>query len=231
MTREELHIHRVGTTTTLALNDQSGTLTPGAADNCDLLLDHVRVTTAAFSNTAPVAIAQLVPVDQDGTVNITLTGTDIDEDILAYTVATPPLHGSVNLAGNIATYTPSLHYIGPDSFTFIVNDGSENSAAAQISIMVNDSGESLLINGSFESGYTAWSHSGNQTVEPAGFYTATDGIRMVAFNAEQKTPDGCFRKFPTAPGSTYQLDLDCALSPTSAHHRSCGFRWMANQVC
>ncbi len=51
---------------------------------------------------------------------ITLTGGDVDGDSLAFSVATPPLHGDVSLSGAVATYTPDPDYFGSDTFDFYV---------------------------------------------------------------------------------------------------------------
>lgn len=42
---------------------------------------------------------------------------------LSYAVATPPAHGTVSIAGNVATYMPAAGYSGSDSFTYRVNYG------------------------------------------------------------------------------------------------------------
>ena len=39
----------------------------------------------------------------------------------------------------IITYTPKTNFVGSDSFTFVVNDGSIDSTKATISITVGDS--------------------------------------------------------------------------------------------
>ncbi len=120
-------------TTTLAFTDKSGTLSPGVANICDALLDHVRVTAI---NTPPQSIAQSVSVNEDGTVDVTLAGSDIDGDGLTFAVAEAPAHGTLSLTGAVATYTPAADYNGPDGFTFTVNDGTVDSAPATVSISV-----------------------------------------------------------------------------------------------
>jgi Big-like domain-containing protein len=40
--------------------------------------------------------------------------------------------------GTIATYSPAAGYLGPDSFTYTVEDGLGGSATATVSITVND---------------------------------------------------------------------------------------------
>ena len=79
-------------------------------------------------NDAPVATAASVTTAEDTAQVITLAGTDADGDGLTYAIATQPAHGTVNLTGNQATYTPrELH--GPDSVTFTVNDGNRELAS------------------------------------------------------------------------------------------------------
>lgn len=86
-------------------------------------------------NSAPVANAQSVSVNEDGSVLITLTGTDADADPLTFSIDAGAAHGS--LVGTLPnlTYTPDANYHGPDAFTFRVSDGTHSSTAV-ISITV-----------------------------------------------------------------------------------------------
>ncbi len=88
-------------------------------------------------NDAPVADDQDdVTTDEETSVQITLTGTDIEGAELTYAIDTEPDHGTVTLVGNIATYTPAPDYFGEDSFTFTANDGLADSDPATITINV-----------------------------------------------------------------------------------------------
>jgi hypothetical protein len=61
----------------------------------------------------------------------------VDDDPLAFSLGTPPAHGSVEIILSGAfTYTPALNYNGPDGFTFAVSDGSL-SGLGQVTIMVD----------------------------------------------------------------------------------------------
>src|SRR5207245_1212524 len=89
----------------------------------------------ASINHRPVVQSQTVSVKEDTSATITLSSTDADNDPLTYTV-TSPIHGTLSGTAPNFVYGPVLHYIGPDSFTFTVNDGKTNSAPATISINV-----------------------------------------------------------------------------------------------
>ena len=105
--------------------------------------------TVTAANTAPVANAQSVSTNEDTAKTITLTGTDADGNSLTFAIGTGPSHGSLGSIGAVTctgtapkscsadvTYTPALNYNGSDSFTFKVNDGTVDSAAATVSITV-----------------------------------------------------------------------------------------------
>ena len=86
-------------------------------------------------NDAPVAFGQSVTTDEDNAVAITLTGSDVDGDALAF-VAGVPLHGTLSGTAPNLVYTPAANYNGTDGFSFVANDGQVNSAAATVSITV-----------------------------------------------------------------------------------------------
>lgn len=92
----------------------------------------------AGTNTQPVAIEQNVTTDQDTNVSIVLTAEDADHDSLRYTLESNTSHGTVVLDANVVTYSPNPHYVGDDSFTFLVNDGLEDSNIATIHINVKN---------------------------------------------------------------------------------------------
>ncbi|MGH1429384.1 MAG: Ig-like domain-containing protein, partial [Arenicella sp.] len=87
-------------------------------------------------NTAPIAQSQSLETNQSQPVNIQLTGSDVDNDALEFSLLTQPSHGE--LSGDLPNlvYTPALGFIGSDSFTFIANDGIDNSTEATIDILV-----------------------------------------------------------------------------------------------
>jgi len=87
-------------------------------------------------NDAPVANDQSVSTDEDTAVAITLTGSDVEGDSLTFAVATGPSNGTLSGTPPSLTYTPNADYNGLDSFTFKVNDGTQDSAPATITVTV-----------------------------------------------------------------------------------------------
>jgi Bacterial Ig domain len=101
----------------------------------------VSVTIAAV-NDAPVAVPQSPSTAEDAAKVLTLGASDVDGDLLSFTVDSGPAHGSLTGSGADRTYTPTADYHGPDSFSFKVNDGTVDSNLATVALTVtpvNDS--------------------------------------------------------------------------------------------
>jgi hypothetical protein len=91
------------------------------------------------ANLSPVADDQEVDVEADVSTLLTLTGDDLEQESLTFQVTSQPTHGLLsgfNMTTGDILYTPAHGYVGDDGFTFIVNDGTNNSATATISISV-----------------------------------------------------------------------------------------------
>jgi len=84
----------------------------------------------------PVADAQSTSTDEDFALNIILSGSDPDGNSLGYNV-TAPAHGTLSGTAPDLLYTPDSNFNGSDSFSFTVNDGTTDSAAATVSIIIN----------------------------------------------------------------------------------------------
>ena len=104
----------------------------------------VTITITAV-NDAPVATndaAYTVAEDVVLTVPVAtgVLANDVDVDtgaVLTAVKVTNPLHGAVVLnADGSFTYTPTANYNGADSFTYVANDGTSNSAAATVTIII-----------------------------------------------------------------------------------------------
>ena len=76
-----------------------------------------------------------------------LATTTIQNSTLTYIIVEQPMHGTlVHTEATKAefTYTPDLDYIGADSFTFKVSDGTNVSNIATISIQINVPSEEII---------------------------------------------------------------------------------------
>ena len=112
----------------------------------------------AFSNTGtvninvsrnyrpPEAFPDAVSTDEDIPVGIRLAGDDPDGilnvdfnglDVLSYRIVTPPAHGVLTGANDNRSYRPDPDYYGKDSFTFVANDGRDDSRPATVTITIN----------------------------------------------------------------------------------------------
>ena len=88
-------------------------------------------------NDAPLAATQSVATEKNIAKAITLTGSDVDGDTLAFTVATQPTKGVLSGTAPNLTYTPNNNVTGADVFTFKVNDGTVDSAAVAVYVNIN----------------------------------------------------------------------------------------------
>ncbi|HEV8386969.1 MAG TPA: Ig-like domain-containing protein [Nitrososphaera sp.] len=91
---------------------------------------------------SPIAIGAQTTTAQEKSIEITLTASDPDGDVLAYTVQSLPGHGTLMGSAPNLKYIPSFDFRGWDSFTFKVNDGTVDSSTARIEIEVTKTSSS-----------------------------------------------------------------------------------------
>ena len=89
------------------------------------------------SDSAPIATAQSITTDEDTAKSITLSATDSNNDSLTYRITSQPEKGTLTGNAPNLTYTPNANENGADSFTFKVNDGTNDSVSdATVSITI-----------------------------------------------------------------------------------------------
>ena len=89
-------------------------------------------------NDAPTGTGDTRTTSEDTPVNGAVVATDVDGDVLAYTKATDPANGTVEVnADGTYTYTPNPNYSGTDSFTIKVDDNRGGSTTLTVNITVN----------------------------------------------------------------------------------------------
>lgn len=99
-------------------------------------------------NDVPVADAQSYSVNAGQQLSITLTGSDIDGDVLTFAITQQPQFGSISGTAPNLTYLASSTTGGSDSVEFVVNDGSVDSIPAVIQILVSSPNEAPEITSS-----------------------------------------------------------------------------------
>ena len=93
-------------------------------------------------NDAPVALDNSYSVNEDSDLNVPAPGvltndSDPDGDALTAVLATDVINGTLALAGDGSfTYTPDLNFAGIDTFSYVANDGTDNSNPATVTIDV-----------------------------------------------------------------------------------------------
>jgi len=88
-------------------------------------------------NNIPVAESATYTLDEDSMITISLLASDIDGDVLNFSITDFPSNGSVTQSGGIVTYTPNVNFNGIDTFTFVASDGQSNSNEGTINLIVN----------------------------------------------------------------------------------------------
>jgi len=84
--------------------------------------------------TVPETVVTAVPAGA----GLLANDSDADGDPMAAAVVAQPTHGDVVLAADGSfTYTPDRRYLGPDSFTYRVNDGIANSSTRTVTLTVD----------------------------------------------------------------------------------------------
>ncbi len=90
------------------------------------------------SNVAPVALDRTVAVTEATPISIDVLCTDGDNDELFYQLLEKPRHGEYEwLPPNTVVYTPTVGFVGTDSFTFRSHDGQDFSNVSTITLVVN----------------------------------------------------------------------------------------------
>jgi len=89
-------------------------------------------------NDAPVAHDLVIGTYEDTEYSGSVSGFDVENDMLTYNILTNPSNGTVSIKNSTLgtfTYSPTINYNGDDSFTFTIND-SNYSDTATVSIRI-----------------------------------------------------------------------------------------------
>ena len=88
--------------------------------------------------TVPTASNLTSNTTKNVSVDISGSATDPKGLPLIYSVDTSPANGIVSVNNDIFNYTPNTDYLGSDSFTYKVNNGTQESLPANVTIVVGE---------------------------------------------------------------------------------------------
>ena len=108
--------------------------------------------------------------NEDTPIEIILTGTDLDNETLSFSVTVEPENG-IYAEG---IYTPDENWFGTDTFSYIANDGIDDSEPAMVTIIVNSVDDDIVID----------------ELLPAEFTQVIDETETINFSITAIDPDG-----------------------------------------
>ncbi len=137
---------------------------------------------ATPANAAPTAANDNYRGNRDNALTIAAPGvlandSDANGDAITARVAGAPANGTLTLQSNGSfTYTPASGFTGTDTFTYVASDGPRESAAATVTIAVDET--SPLMSDSFSRATSPEVGNGWVEVEAAGAAVVLDATRL-----------------------------------------------------
>ncbi len=117
-------------TETLSFTVSDGALTSNAVNI------EINVVAPPAVNSAPQAISESLSAVTGTALPIVLNGSDAEGSALVFSIVSEPQHGALTGTPPDLTYAAVDGFLGTDSFSFKVNDGSDDSAIATVTIEV-----------------------------------------------------------------------------------------------
>ena len=103
-------------------------------------------TVSVIVNNPPVVVGASVSGNEDEQLQITLNGSDLDNDSLSYNLVQQPQNGTLSGSAPDLTYTPNANYSGADSFTFNAQDDYFVSETVEITISLSAVNDAPIVN-------------------------------------------------------------------------------------
>ncbi len=111
----------------------------GDTETEQIKLNNRIATMAAMNgNEPPVAVDDVIGIDEDTLAPIDLLANDRDPDGGAISLrgTTPPAHGTASPVGRSALYRPTADFFGTDSFTYTIVDDRGDTATARVTVTI-----------------------------------------------------------------------------------------------
>ncbi|WP_196138219.1 Ig-like domain-containing protein [Aliikangiella sp. G2MR2-5] len=97
----------------------------------------VSISIIPFENNPPVAYNASLETTESIAFDVVVEANDPDMDPLTYEIVNIPTNGILTGDGPNYIYTPNAGFVGTDTFSFLANDGTDDSNIATVSIQVN----------------------------------------------------------------------------------------------
>jgi len=113
--------------------------------NLEAIIPHLSLI-FTVSNQVPTAEDKSISLQEDNSEDVTLAGSDGDNDPLTYVIVNQPRKGILSGTAPNLNYRSYSNLYGNDLFTYVTNDGATNSMLATVSISiaaVNDNPSAL----------------------------------------------------------------------------------------
>ncbi|MBW3622530.1 MAG: tandem-95 repeat protein [Armatimonadetes bacterium] len=162
-------------------------------------------------NDAPVVQDLSLTSFRDRPLPVSLSGSDLDGDPLAFTVVSPPSHGTLSGAPPTLTYTPEPGYAGSDVFTFNASDGKLDSAPASVRLTV------LLPRLTLSD---ATAEPGGAALLTLALSEASTGVAGLDLRLRAVGPDGLPAPAPSFSLAPATSDWNLAVDPNDPWHVS-----------
>jgi hypothetical protein len=140
-------------------------------DDSGTVFQTTLLITVTGVNDLPVANSLKAATLAGTSVELSLTGSDLESDSLAYRVVSSPTNGTLSGVAPDLTYTPNTSQVQTDRFTFVVNDGFADSDPATVTVCALSPATQVLAGYDFDDG------TGNATLAPtytAAYVTSSD---------------------------------------------------------
>lgn len=113
-----------------------------------LLFGFVLMLQILFAQNFPIAFNDTFNINKNITTSFYVVANDydVDGDALTISILVSPQHGNATVSGNNIVYTPSLNYIGNDSFTYVICDTTNRCDTASVFITVNGTNNPPIVN-------------------------------------------------------------------------------------
>jgi large repetitive protein len=113
--------------------------------NADSAVATINVSVAAV-NDVPVSSNQILTIEEDTPLNLTLLTYDGDGDALTYVITSGPTKGTFNGTAPNLVYTPNPNFVGSDTITFYARDGVTNGNAVSIFLNITPVNDAPVAN-------------------------------------------------------------------------------------